>query len=68
MTPSLFESKPRWPNAPIICEAKNLPAFKHEAEIKSYKAKRCPSSSVAHTYKCVDCGLLHVIWSKQYDN
>lgn len=68
MTPSLFESKPRWPNAPLICEAKNLPAFETEAAIKRYKAKRCPSSSVAHSYICRDCGLIHVIWSKKYDN
>ena len=68
MTIPIFETKPRWVGAPPICNARNLPAFKDGAEIKRYKANRCPSSSVAHTYVCKDCGLIHVIWSKKYEN
>lgn len=63
---ALFESKPRWDGAPKICLATNLPAFKDAKELEEYRRKRCPSSSVAHTFTCRTCGLIHVVWNSKH--
>jgi len=61
MNDLLFESKPRWPNAPKICLATNRPGFPDEASLALYIAKNCPAVRVVRKGRCGVCGMLHFI-------
>lgn len=60
----VFEPTPRWPGAPSICLAANLPAFAAPAEAASYRKRYCPSSEVLEEWKCRTCGCWH-FWAAE---
>lgn len=53
----LFESKPRWPGAPKICLAANLPAFATRKEMKTFQDAHC--GSALKQWECDACGCFH---------
>ena len=55
----VFELHPRWPGAPAICTAENLPAFKDEASLRAYHDRYCYGTSLKKTWKCNQCGMWH---------
>jgi hypothetical protein len=54
----LFEDKPRWPGAPMVCLAANLPAFETRKAAMAYMEKYCPRMPVA-LKECDACGCFH---------
>ena len=55
----LFEPKPRWPGAPPICIAANLPAHQSEADLMKFHAANGPSCYLEYIGHCAFCGLWH---------
>jgi hypothetical protein len=53
----IFESKPRWPGAPPICVAANLPAFATRKEMKAFQEKI--AGSALTDWECDACGCFH---------
>lgn len=56
---TLFEPKPRWPGAPPVCLAQNLPAFKDRAELDAFRQKNAPGFKLQQVWQCDHCGCLH---------
>jgi hypothetical protein len=55
----LFEPKLRWPGAPLICLATNLPALPSREALERFLKINGPSCPVHHIGKCGVCGLWH---------
>jgi len=56
---ALFEKKPRWPGAPPICIAVNLPALDTLADLNSFLKKNGPACKVEQTWQCETCKKWH---------
>jgi rubrerythrin len=59
MKESPFEIKPRWKNAPFLCVAENLPAFKTRKEMDKFHEENCIDTSAGKVWKCESCGFFH---------
>ncbi len=55
----VFEVKPRWPGAPLLCTAANLFSFADEAGVAKWRARNCLHGSVRRVWECKDCGGVH---------
>ena len=57
----LFEIKPRWPNAPLICKYENLPAFNSVDILLRYHEQNCPAAKITEKWLCEACKSYHFI-------
>jgi hypothetical protein len=57
-----LETKPRWPGAPLVCEASNLPGFSTWAEATKFNAQN-GGLSIMLKWECKWCGRWHY-WVK----
>lgn len=64
----IFEPTPRWPGAPLICLASNLPAFGTASGAADYRKRYCPSSSVLAEWQCRICQHWHFWANEPGDN
>jgi hypothetical protein len=55
----LFEAKPRWPGAPPICIAANLPAFASRQAWDDFHAANSPGNRVVRVWRCDTCQHWH---------
>jgi len=55
----VFEAKPRWPGAPLICLKANLPAFETMPLLNAFLEENGPSCQVVKKGKCEFCGQYH---------
>lgn len=56
---NLFEEKPRWPGAPPICIAANLPAFPSKSDLDAFLRRNGPSCKVVRAGVCGACNHWH---------
>lgn len=57
--PKLFESKPRFRDAPPICLKTNLLAYISRAVLDKFVFHTCPSCPAKKVWTCEHCKLLH---------
>ena len=55
----LFESKPRWPGAPLICIAQNRPAFPTKKEALAFHERVGVGNHIVKIGKCETCQHWH---------
>lgn len=51
-TEPLFEKKRRWPGAPLICIAANLPSFRNQAELDKFHKANGNDSQIERQWAC----------------
>ncbi len=58
---NLFEEKPRWPGAPLICLEANLPAFENMDALLDFQLRNGEGGNIHRSapYVCQFCGWLH---------
>jgi hypothetical protein len=57
----LFEPKHRWPGAPPICLAENLPAFDTREAAMEFHERNAPGGRVTRIGICSVCGSWHYV-------
>jgi hypothetical protein len=57
----LFEDKPRWNGAPLVCLAANRMAFDNRAELAAFREANAPRLGLVKVWRCKICGALHYI-------
>lgn len=60
---TVFEAKPRWPGAPPICLAENLPSFQDEKAIATFYERYAPRCHILIKWQCESCSQWHA-WAK----
>lgn len=58
-TEPIFEKKRRWPGAPLICIAANLPSFRNQAELDKFHKSNGNDSQIERQWVCKVCKRLH---------